>query len=604
MTDYDMDTPASLGQFLRRLFKSDFMPHGHCYFWRHDLMTLHIIADLLIVAAYYSIPIALIWLVRRKKELPFNWLFIMFGTFIFLCGTTHLMNVFTLFNGAYRIEGLIKLLTGIVSCVTAVMTVRLFPLALQLKSPKEMMVLNKALQERTSELEQANQASRQAKEEAEHANKAKSEFLSRMSHELRTPLNAILGFGQLLERQNSADTQRTQTGHIITAGRHLLNLINEVLDISRIEAGRLELSPEPICLAEALSETIDLISPLAAERGVSVSTPSPIELNQFVLADRQRFKQVLLNLISNAIKYISLRGKVTISCEPSGEDRLRIAVTDTGSGIAADKLARLFTPFDRLGAEYSSVEGTGLGLALSQRLMHAMGGSIGANSELGRGSTFWIELPRVQSPVESARKETKPPKQQASLAGKGKRKILYIEDNLSNLTLIEEILREQPEIELLSAMQGQLGLDLARKHLPDLILLDLHLPDLPGWEVLSRLRSQEDTCDIPVVIISADATNRQIEQLMATGARAYLTKPLDVNEFFRVLEETTSSNTSRSNEESQGRHEREETPKSGSFQTFTDPVQPLITVPAPKMANQQTSPSLDQKCIRVEDGLP
>jgi signal transduction histidine kinase len=197
MTDFDIDSPAGFGEFLGRLFKADFMPHGHCYFWRHDLVILHVVSDLLIVLAYYSIPLALFWFVRKKKELPFNWLFVMFGAFILLCGTTHLMNVFTLYHGVYRAEGLLKLVTGLVSIVTAVMTVRLIPKALELKSPDEVLALNKVLQERSMDLEKANQAFREAKEEADKANQAKSEFISRMSHELRTPLNAILGFGQL-----------------------------------------------------------------------------------------------------------------------------------------------------------------------------------------------------------------------------------------------------------------------------------------------------------------------------------------------------------------------------------------------------------------------
>ena len=382
----------------------------------------------------------------------------------------------------------------------------------------------------------------EAKEEADRANRAKSEFLSRISHELRTPLNAILGFGQLLERQNPTDTQRMRLHHITAAGHHLLKLINEVLDISRIEAGNLQLSLEPVCIADVLPETLDLIRPLATERAIRLSMASDLDSSAFVLADCQRFKQVLLNLLSNAVKYNSDKGKVTISCNSSGKDTLRIVISDTGIGIPGEKLARLFTPFDRLGAEQSKVEGTGLGLALSQRLMQAMGGTIGAESTLGQGSTFWVELPRVQSPLActSPQKSKAPEREHVSSAGK--RTILYIEDNLSNLTLVQEILQDQPEIELISAMQGQLGLDLARKHLPDLILLDAHLPDLPGRELLAQLHRDTGTCHIPVIVISADATARQINELMAAGAHAYLTKPLDVTEVLHLVEEATINN--------------------------------------------------------------
>ena len=393
-----------------------------------------------------------------------------------------------------------------------------------------------------SERKRVEQALQAAKEEADRANHAKSEFLSRMSHELRTPLNAILGFGQLLERQNPTPNQRSRIQHVINAGRHLLALINEVLDISRIEAGRMQLSLEPVCLAEAMQETLDLMRPLANERRIQLIADVDMDATVHVLADRQRFKQVLLNLLNNAVKYTPASGSVTVSYAANGNEKLRIRVRDTGPGIAKEKLTRLFTPFDRLGAEQSNVEGTGLGLVLSQRLMHAMGGSIGVENADGQGSIFWVELPRTKSPLEQTRSVSTTKAKRPRRGDTGKRKLLYIEDNLSNLTLIEEILDERPDIELLSAMQGQVGLDLARQHSPDLILLDLHLPDLPGWKVLSALKTSATTSDIPVVVVSADATTSQIERLMKAGALNYLTKPLDVAEFFRVLDETVAKN--------------------------------------------------------------
>lgn len=390
-----------------------------------------------------------------------------------------------------------------------------------------------------TERKRTERALNQAKEEAETANRAKSEFLSRMSHELRTPLNAILGFGQLLQMQKLTPAQNDRVGHIVHAGRHLLDLINEVLDIARIEAGRVELSLEPVRMADLVSETLDLIKPLAAQRQIELATVNgagPLG-QRHVMADRQRLKQVLLNLLSNAVKYNAEGGNVRIEFADRDEDHLRVSITDSGNGIPAGKLERLFVPFDRLGAELSQVQGTGLGLALSKRLVEAMDGAIGVSSEPGSGATFWVELPRVESQVD---RQTRlalsgPPTSMPTL--NHAHTVLYIEDNLSNLTLIEHLLADHAEIKLMTAMQGRLGFDLARQHLPDLILLDLHLPDIPGWEVLELLRKEPTTRDIPVVAVSADATPRQIERLLSGGAQGYLTKPLDVDRFHEMLQQ-------------------------------------------------------------------
>jgi PAS domain S-box-containing protein len=382
-----------------------------------------------------------------------------------------------------------------------------------------------------------------ARDEADRANRAKSEFLSRMSHELRTPLNAVLGFGQILERGTLSRSQREGVDYILKAGRHLLDLINEVLDIARIEAGRISLSPEPVPIRMAIREVLDLARPLADGRGIQLRCEVPEHDDRHILADQQRLKQILLNLVSNAVKYNRDGGSVTvrISDGQTAPDHLRLQVSDTGPGIQEADVGRLFTPFERLGAERTRVEGTGIGLALCKRLVEVMGGQIGVQSTWGQGSTFWIELPEAENPLLTSASQIESAQRQSfgqpEAAGQWK-SVLYIDDNLSNLRVIEMLLAERPEIKLLTAMQGSTGLDLAREHRPDLILLDLHLPDINGDEVLRRLREEPATHPIPVVMISADATPGEVERLLQAGARDYLTKPLDVSHFLRVLEET------------------------------------------------------------------
>ena len=385
-------------------------------------------------------------------------------------------------------------------------------------------------------VEERTRALSAATDEAGRANRAKSEFLSRMSHELRTPLNAILGFGQLLEMDVLSAKQTECTAQILRAGRHLLGLINEVLDISRIESGRLQLSLEPVPVPETLRQALDLVMSTATERDVSVRVDA-IGEGVHVLADRQRLQQVLLNLLSNAIKYNRPNGTVLASCERLGGDRLRISVTDSGEGIAASKLGRLFTPFDRLGAEASGIEGTGLGLALSKSLVEAMGGTMHVQSREGIGSTFSVELAVVSGPVETAAIPTVAQPADHDDGGRP-RTILYIEDNLSNLRLVESLLTERPGVTVLSAMQGQVGLDLARHHRPDLILLDRHLPDISGDEVLVLLRDDPRTRGIPVLMLSADAIPGSARRLLDAGACAYLTKPLDVRNLLSVVDES------------------------------------------------------------------
>ena len=394
----------------------------------------------------------------------------------------------------------------------------------------ERALLDQALKDKNIELERA-------KSVAEKANLAKSDFLSSMSHELRTPLGAILGFAQLMESSSPPPTpaQVRSIDQILKAGWYLLELINEILDLALIESGKLSMSLEPVSLGDVLRECETMIEPQAKQRGISVAF-THFAAPCFVKADRTRVKQVLINLLSNAIKYNKLGGTVAVEIALGATDSVRISVRDTGEGLAPEKLAQLFEPFNRLGQEAKAEQGTGIGLVVSRRLVEWMGGVIGVESTVGQGSVFWIELNRT-SDAQIAVRSPDSSITQARIVGETPlQTLLYVEDNPANLMLVEDIIERRPDIHLLSARDASRGIELARSSRPDVILMDINLPGISGIEALEILLADRETAHIPVIALSANAIPRDIEKGLEAGFFRYLTKPIKVVEFMETLD--------------------------------------------------------------------
>jgi PAS domain S-box-containing protein len=406
---------------------------------------------------------------------------------------------------------------------------------------KQLVFINDNLTDEIEESKQAAEALAKAKVELDLAIASKSEFLSRVSHELRTPLNSILGFAQLLEMGELTPINKKGVNHILKSGKHLLSLVNEVLELSKTDTGKFSISMEPIYLNGIMKETVEISQAFADENHIKLELENVDEKDLFVKADYQKLTQVLLNILNNAIKYNKEGGLVTVKTESTENNNIRISITDTGIGIPAEEMHKLFIPFQRIGKEISVLEGTGLGLSVAKKLTEAMNGTIGVESTVGKGSAFWIELPQIESQLERHEREaifeTTTP---ANLTKVGT--LLYIEDNISNLQLVKQIIETQrPTIKLITSLYGKDTVKLALDYKPDVILLDLDLSDIHGSNVLQLLQKEPKTKAIPVIILSADGVDKQIKKILKLGAKAYLTKPLEVLEFLREIDKIMSN---------------------------------------------------------------
>ena len=519
-----------------------FIPHGHCYLWQTGLVWLHIISDATIALAYYSIPFLLIYFISKRKDVPFNGVFLLFGAFIIACGTGHLMDIWTLWHPDYWIAGGLKALTAIISIYTAFALFYLIPQALTLPSPAQLEAINRVLSTEIVERKRIEKQLRFAEEVAQNSSQAKSEFLANMSHELRTPLNGILGFTQILQRTESlTEKGRKGVGIIYQCGSHLLTLINDVLDLSKIEARKLELHPVDFYLPAFIDSVTEICRIRAEQKVIAFHVELDPDLPTGIHADEKRLRQVLINLLGNAIKFTH-QGSVTFKVQVVGQEsnangqtnyKIRFQVIDTGTGITPEQVDKIFQPFEQVGNQKQQSEGTGLGLAISQKIVLLIGGQIQVESEFGKGSTFWFEAKLPES--KDWAKVSRVVEQGTIIGYQGQRRtILIADDRWENRSVIVNLL-EPVGFTVVEASQGEEAWEQALAHKPDLIITDLVMPILDGFELINRLRESGQFKEIAIIASSASVFAIDQHKSIDVGADVFLPKPVEAETLLEML---------------------------------------------------------------------
>ncbi|BAZ01406.1 integral membrane sensor hybrid histidine kinase [Tolypothrix tenuis PCC 7101] len=527
---------------LKDFYLIGFIPHGHCYLWQTGLVWLNIIGDATIALAYYSIPCLLVYFISRRKDVPFNGVFLLFGAFIIACGTGHLMDIWTLWYPDYWIAAGLKAFTALISIYTAFALVYLIPLALKIPSPAQLEAANQALKSEIVERKRIEQELRIAEEIATNSSQAKSEFLANMSHELRTPLNGILGYTQILQRTESLTEKGYKGVEIIQqCGSHLLTLINDVLDLAKIEARKLELNPIDFYFPAFIDSVTEICRIRAEQKVIGFHVQLSADLPVGIRADDKRLRQVLINLLGNAIKFTE-KGSVIFKVEVKATQeefqqlpihKIRFEVTDTGVGMNPEQLQKIFLPFEQVGEQKLQFEGTGLGLAITHKFITLMGSQIEVKSELGQGSSFWfdLELPEAKDWAKASRAI-----RQGTVVGyEGKKRtILVVDDKWQNRSVVINLL-EPIGFVVIEASNGKEALAQVSAYQPDLVITDLMMPVMNGFEFITQLRQFSQFEKTTVIASSASVFETDQYKSIDAGANAFLPKPIDAEMLLELL---------------------------------------------------------------------